>query len=64
MMLITGTASNLHALDGGTARTYHTTIPDQRDQHAKPRAVAVAGVVNGVMNGANRVIKWLLNGRR
>ena len=40
-MLITGTATSLHALDGGIARAHRTTIPDQRDQHAKPCAATV-----------------------
>lgn len=51
-MLISGTASNLHALDGGTARAHRTTIPDQRDQHAKPHAAAVDAFVQAPQHGA------------
>ena len=44
-MLITVTAMKLLALDGGIAQAHRTTIPDQRDQHAKPRAAAVDAFV-------------------
>ena len=52
MMLTTGTASNLHALDRSIAWAYCTTIQDQRDQHAKPCAAVVDAFVQAPYHGA------------